>query len=141
MSPELDAELCLRYPKIMAERNDPSSETCMCWGFEHSDGWFELLDTTMNLVQHHIDSSMRRGVTIDQVVFNQVKEKWGTLNIYTSGGDAYTDGVIRMSESISSHICEVCGTKGTMTQSGWMQTLCEIHHKERENRGKPLKLC
>lgn len=128
MDPKLDKELCEKYPRIMAERHLGAMQTSMCWGFEHSDGWYYLLDTAMELVQSHIDSMERRGLEIPQVVFEQVKEKFGFLNIYHRGGDEYTDGVLRMAEEMSRHTCEECGNIGYPTTTGWIRTLCEKHH-------------
>ena len=55
MKQELDKLLCERYPKMMVNRNKNMQETCMCWGFECGDGWFNILDQLMSQIQHHID--------------------------------------------------------------------------------------
>lgn len=55
MKQELDTLLCERYPKMMVNRNKPMQETCMCWGFDCGDGWFNILDQLMGNIQHHID--------------------------------------------------------------------------------------
>jgi hypothetical protein len=59
MSPELDKELCEKYPKIFAERNGSVYETAMCWGFEHDDGWHKLIDCLCGNIQNRIDFSIR----------------------------------------------------------------------------------
>ena len=64
-----------------------------------------------------------------QVIAEQIKEKFGTLRFYTSGGDDYTDGVIRMAEAMSGSTCETCGNPGTTGGKGWIKTACEEHHK------------
>ena len=133
MTPELDAALCAKYPEIMGERNLGPMQTAMCWGFDHGDGWYNLLDSAMRLVQSHIERQKRFGNEIEQVVFEQVKEKFGMLTIYQRGGDEYTNGVLRMAEEISRHTCEVCGDVGTQNASGWIRTLCETHRKEHDN--------
>ena len=130
MTPGLDAELCAKYPDIMAERRLGAMQTAMCWGFEHGDGWYHILNTAMKLVQSHVDITRRRGIEIDQVVFEQVKEKFGMLTIYQRGGDEYTNGVLRMAEEMSRHICEQCGDVGYPTKTGWIRTLCDKHHAE-----------
>jgi hypothetical protein len=136
VSPELDSKLCEKYPLIMAERHLGAMQTAMCWGFDHGDGWYYLLDSAMHLVQSHIDMINRRGYTIEQVVFEQVKEKFGMLTIYHRGGNAYTDGVLRMAEEMSRHVCEECGNVGYPTAAGWIRTLCDKHHAEHEERNK-----
>ena len=55
MKQELDKLLCEKYPKMMVNRNKDMKETCMCWGFECGDGWFNILDQLMSQIQHHID--------------------------------------------------------------------------------------
>jgi len=129
VTPDLDTKLCEKYPLIMAERHLGAMQTAMCWGFEHSDGWYNLLDNAMYLIQSHIDMETRRGVEVEQVVFEQVKEKFGVLTIYHRGGDAYTNGVLRMAQQMSRCTCEECGDKGYPTTSGWIRTLCVKHHK------------
>ena len=55
MRQELDKLLCEKYPKMMVNRNKDMKETCMCWGFECGDGWFNILNQLMSQIQHHID--------------------------------------------------------------------------------------
>lgn len=64
---------------------------------------------------------------IPQVVAIQVKEKFGGLRFYFSGGDDYIDGIVDMAESMSYRTCEECGAPGTATEGGWIRTLCEEH--------------
>lgn len=56
MSPSLDKYLCERYSAIFADRNKPMTETCMCWGMECEDGWFHLIDTLCESIQHQVDN-------------------------------------------------------------------------------------
>jgi hypothetical protein len=55
MKQELDKLLCERYPKMMVNRNKNMQETCMCWGFDCGDGWFNILNQLMGNIQHHIN--------------------------------------------------------------------------------------
>jgi len=43
MKKELDDKLVKRFPVLYQDRDSPMSQTCMCWGFDHSDGWFDIL--------------------------------------------------------------------------------------------------
>jgi len=132
MSPELDAKLCENYPKMMVNRNKPMTETCMCWGFECGDGWFNILNQLMGNIQHHIDWKAKQGREIPQVTLDQVKEKFGTLRFYYTGGDEYIRGLVSMAESMSGVTCEVCGNPGTTEGPGWITTLCEEHRNARK---------
>lgn len=60
MKQELDELLCKRYPKIFRDRFGDMRETCMCWGFEINDGWFNIIDRMCSLMQHHIDWSRKQ---------------------------------------------------------------------------------
>jgi len=55
MKPELDKQLCDKYPKIFANRYADMTVTAMCWGFECGNGWFNILDQLCNQIQHYID--------------------------------------------------------------------------------------
>lgn len=184
MNKYLDAHLCKKYPKIFSERNLPMTQTCMCWGVETGNGWFFLLDSLCNCLQHHIDTpryiypkdicsrlktlwnltvwnhiihpllnklsyeEYKRLSThfqfdvesipaspIFQVVFTQVKEKFGGLRIYSSGGDEYCKNIISFTESLSYHICEVCGRTDELVTAGgksWIQTTCPKCSKDED---------
>jgi len=127
MKQELDEYLCKVYPKMMVNRNKPMTETCMCWGFECGDGWFQILNQLMGNIQNHIDWKNRNGEVVTQVTLDQVKEKFGTLRFYYTGGDDVIDGMVRMAESMSGVTCEVCGKPGTSTGGGWIKTVCKEH--------------
>jgi hypothetical protein len=43
MDQKLDEELCRIAPHLFGDRYASMQTTCMCWGFEVGDGWFELL--------------------------------------------------------------------------------------------------
>ena len=132
MRQELDKLLCERYPKMMVNRNKDMMETCMCWGFECGDGWFNILDQLMGNIQHHIDWKNRTEEVVAQVTLDQVKEKFGTLRFYYSGGDDYISGLVSMAESMSAITCESCGNPGKQKGGGWIKTICEPCETKRE---------
>jgi len=127
MKQELDEYLCKTYPKMMVNRNKNMQETCMCWGFECGDGWFQILNQLMGNIQHHIDWQNRKGEVVPQVTLDQVKEKFGTLRFYYTGGDDHIRGMVTMAESMSGVTCETCGNPGTSTSGGWIKTVCKEH--------------
>jgi hypothetical protein len=182
MKQELDELLCTKYPKMMVNRNKDMKETCMCWGFECGDGWFNILDQLMGNIQHHIDwkekqrkwamdynemavqakagnfdlfeASMKalpndefkekrlgeivsgdfRQVpeSIPQVTLDQVKEKFGTLRFYYTGGDDYIRGMVSLAESLTGVTCESCGNVGEHRGGGWVHTYCTPCEEARE---------
>ena len=69
---------------------------------------------------------------IPQVTLDQVKEKFGTLRFYYTGGDDYISGLVSMAESMSGVTCEECGSPGKTHGGGWVRTLCDVHEAERQ---------
>lgn len=138
MRKELDDYLVNKYPKIFVDINGNMMDTAMCWGFDHGDGWFWLLDQLCNSIQGYIDSSNKynsEDKQIAQVVATQVKEKFGTLCFYYSGGDEHIDGMVSLAEDISGSICEYCGTiKDVGVTSGWISVICKDCHEKTDNR-------
>jgi hypothetical protein len=141
MNETLDKKLVERYPKIFRDRYAPMTHTAMCWGFDCSDGWYNIINTLCHQIQSHIDftNSQRESLIknnpynhpipdkVAQVIASQVKEKYGTLRFYVDGGDAVTDGMIRMAEALSEVTCEICGTPGEISDNGWVRVRCEGH--------------
>lgn len=130
MSPELDAKLVEKYPKIFSGRLGSPQETLMCFGFEHGDGWYNIIDKLCDNIQSHIDWYNRDGEKVPQLVAVQVKEKFGTLRFYTNPTTDYFRGLIDMAEAMSEITCEVCGTPGKRRGGGWIKTLCDEHAKK-----------
>ena len=130
MKKELDQRLCEQYPKMMVNREKPMQETAMCWGFECNDGWFNILNQLMASIQHHIDWKNRKEEIVPQVTLDQVKEKFGTLRFYYTGGDDYIYGLVSMAETMSGVTCEHCGNVGRQRGRGWLYTACDEHTRE-----------
>lgn len=141
MKPELDQELCSKYPLIFRDRRASQQTTAMCWGFDCGDGWYNIIDRLCLCIQGYLDwNASSRGrllesnphnlpipQEIEQVVALQVKEKFGTLRFYYSGGDSFIKGLVDMAESMSGVTCDVCGNPGKRVQGGWITTRCSSH--------------
>ena len=82
---------------------------------EVGDGWTGIVESMCAAIS-------RRSSTVR---FDQIKEKWGTLRVYYSGGDDYVAGVVRMAEEVSATVCESCGAAGEPRKGGWIKTLCD----------------
>ena len=145
MSPEKEKALQDKYPKIFGT-SDPS-EPYTVYGIECGDGWYDLLDVLCRNIQGHLDFKMKDLKTGEekeamQLITTQVKQKFGTLRFYHSGGDEYTAGLIQMAEAISGMICETCGDKATVKTGGWIRNICNACHikdKLKEDHGFELK--
>lgn len=69
MREELDKLLCTRYPHLFKNRYKPMTMTCMCWGFSHGDGWFNIIDQLCGCIDHHIN--WKRKQRADALKFNR----------------------------------------------------------------------
>ena len=124
MREELDKKLVETYPELYANRFGDMKETLMCWGFECGDGWYWLIDNLCYTIQNYID--LNKHLNISQVVATQVKEKFGSLRFYYTGGDSKIGGMVWLAEHLSYKICEDCGSNNNTKQTkGWIKTLCE----------------
>ena len=130
MRKELDEELCKKYPEIFRDRHGDMRTTAMCWGFECGDGWYNIIDAACAQIENRAYNNRLNNVKFHTVVATQVKEKYGTLRFYYTGGDEYVDGVVAMAEAMSAVTCETCGAPGELRQGGWLKTLCDEHAKE-----------
>ena len=123
------AEMETTFPKMFGEPYG---------GFCCGQGWWPILKSLCGQIQHHIDwkneqkEKYGRGEGCAQVTVNQIKEKFGGLRFYYSGGDDMIHGMVRMAESWAGHACEDCGSPGTSRSGGWIRTLCDKHEEERQ---------
>jgi hypothetical protein len=127
MKDELEETLCKKYPKLFVNIDADMTTTAMCWGFECGNGWYNIINTLCANIQSHIDWKNKNEVVVPQVTVDQVKEKFGSLRFYYTGGDDIIDGMVRMAEGMSEVTCEECGKPGKSQGNGWIRTLCEEH--------------
>ena len=75
------------------------------------------------------------------VKIDQIKEKFGGLRFYISGGDEQVRGMIHMAEYLCSKTCEVTGNAGVLcVRGGWYKTLSPELLTEGIYKGyKPVK--
>jgi hypothetical protein len=117
------------FPRLYQQHDLPITQTCLCWGFECGDGWFDLIK---RLSERLKEISERTGGDIQA---EQVKEKYGTLRFYINGGDEEAYKAIDKAERESEHTCEQCGKPGATREiHGWYRTLCnECEMKRSDN--------
>lgn len=105
MKDELDKQLCEKYPKIFRDRNASEIESCMHWGLDCGDGWYDIIDTMCEAATYSYTTSLEidteDGLRLNikpcvwdeitayyyvikapQMIADQVKEKFGTLRFY-----------------------------------------------------------
>lgn len=136
MKQELQEKLYTDFPILFENRNKSLKESPMAFGIECGDGWYDIIRSVCwEIKQHenHVHNMIKLKqkedpdyiLPYDSVKFDQIKEKFGGLRIYFTGGDDRVRGIVGLAEDISYKICENCGNRGEPNKSGWIQTLCK----------------
>jgi len=123
MNTDLEKNLSEKYPQLFSDSNKPPTESLMCFGCDHGDGWFFIIEAMCHLIDQYIKNGDWKHEY--PYKFVQIKEKFGGLRVYDHGADDYIRGVIDMAESLSYRVCELCGSSGSKFHFGmWVKTLC-----------------
>lgn len=137
MKQELQDKLYEKYPELFSNKDNKSSP--MIYGCEVGDGWYNLLNSLCWRInqrkQQKIDrfrylikndpEKLKTEPDYPDVKFDQIKQKFGVLRVYYSGGDEYIRGAVSAIEDCSSTICEQCGNSGSIRKDGWAVVLCD----------------
>lgn len=120
---EKSAELVELFPKLFSGR----------WkSVGVGPGWYNIITELCYHIDSHVEWKQRQTFNdCSDVVIEQIKEKYGTLRFYYSGGDSTVDSLVSLAESMSSYTCEECGKPGAQVSTGgWIKTLCDEHKNE-----------
>jgi hypothetical protein len=124
MDKKLEQKLVEKYPTLYSKYGGDIKKTCMGWGMECDNGWFNLLDELSAQLEPL------------NIVAEQIKEKFGGLVFYIEpcSEDIYDTAmnIINNAQSKSYTICETCGNPGKLRRNGWMRTSCDECQKEYE---------
>ena len=109
---EFDKYLYETYPQLFTD-TEPRMPFPM-FGVECSSGWYEIIDNLLNKIK---DSGFK---------IHQIKEKYGTLRVYTDFYKKDVEDLIDEAEELSAITCEMCGKPGVLrANGGWWYTSCE----------------
>lgn len=86
-------------------------------------GWLDLIDELCRTLKTYMDARPE----LPPIQARQVKEKFGGLRFYYSGGDAACREMVTCAEQRSMSICEVCGQTGTVGGERWISVRCLDH--------------
>ena len=152
MRQELQDKLYEKYPNLFSNKDKSIQESCMAWGIECNDGWYDLLSSVCwRIFQHEKNITDRvrirnennkendqSDLEYEPVKFDQIKEKFGGLRFYVQAATDEHYNYINFAESMSYRTCEVCGSPGKRYTDGWHQALCNVHAEEqgREEYGE-----
>jgi len=114
--------------KKIEESDEPKHPFELC-GIDHYHGWYGL---TLPIIEEiRLYNNINQ---LNKIKITQIKEKFGTLNIYVSKAPEYIQKMILKAERESRYICEKCGARGkTVKIRDWYWTLCEEHRKAKED--------
>ena len=91
-------------------------------GLAVEEGWYSCLSVAFGAIWSHVSKHPELRETF---YITQVKEKFGTLRIYTHGSDEKINSIIRWVESASKKLCEFCGSHGAQKRPFcWVKTMC-----------------
>ena len=113
------------YPKLYRQHGLPMTQTCMCWGFECSDGWFDIINELSEKLEQ-LNNTTYLEHPVEAV---QVKQKYGTLRFYLSGYNDEVHQLVNEAERKSAVTCEECGKPGVCRNDGWITTTCDECYK------------
>lgn len=130
MKKELQEKLYNKYPQFFIQKDYDMSETCMCWGINCNEGWFNLLDELIGKI-------VKAEPKTEAV---QIKEKYGILKVYVTKGSQKVENLIDKYEEKSSKVCEDCGKSGKLHDiEGWLYTVCDECKKIIEKESEDYK--
>lgn len=95
-------------------------------GIECDAGWIKILDPLFSSIATHVKYN-----NLEKFAVIQVKEKFGTLRVYTNNTDYYISGLIDMAVRMSEITCECCGQNGTRRNGPWVRTLCDTCYNQK----------
>lgn len=133
-----------KYPDLFQNRLKSPRESPMGFGVECNLGWYDIISSICWMISQHernIDGNRKYLEKNDPekltslpeyfpVKFDQIKEKYGGLRVYYSGGNDYIRGIVSMAEEYSYKVCEKCGNAGKVNKGGWITTLCDSCRNE-----------
>ncbi|NBP03789.1 MAG: hypothetical protein EBU90_27555 [Proteobacteria bacterium] len=100
MKKELQNKLFDDFPKLFRQKDLDKMQTCMCWGIECPDEWFDVIYKACKLIQTMIDNNQHLSDKYPQIEFTQAKEKWGSLCMYYTPNTDWVDGVLDMADAM-----------------------------------------
>lgn len=93
------------------------------WGFELGPGWLEIMTKLL--------ADIKKINRAKKFKIVQIKEKFGTLHVYTRHARKEILELIDEAEKVSLVTCETCGQPGTLRHTDWHHVACDGCEKKR----------
>jgi hypothetical protein len=134
MKQELEQTLVRDFPNLFFDYNKDMTQTAMCWGCSHDDGWYNILREACEKLEPLVIKWIEENPTeLDwKPRFSQVKEKYGTLSIYWTNATDEMYAITDEAEKKSETTCETCGKPGKLRGQGWIYCSCFNCAKEED---------
>jgi hypothetical protein len=78
---------------------------------ECNKGWYKIIEI---LLEEADNWNKNCSDEYSKIEIFEIKEKFGSLRFYHTGGNDTFVGMIKMAEKLSKNICETCGSAGTI---------------------------
>lgn len=127
MTPKLENKIYKKFPKLYRQAKLSEMQTCMCWGFQCGDGWYQLLYNLSQKISDHVELNHDEFAEYYPEV-SQVKSKYGMLRFNVDGADDEIHKMIDKAEKLADITCEDCGKEydGKMKNYGsWVYNMCD----------------
>jgi hypothetical protein len=124
MNKDLEQRLVERWPTWFDTHGDIRL-TAMARGFEHADGWFDILWRLCEDLEPLV-KKLEQEIGCQFGVL-QVKEKFGGLRIHVNHANDAIRQRIEIAQLESLRTCEVCGKPGSLREERRIRTLCDEH--------------
>lgn len=135
-----DKELLERYPflRVDPEYNyiDTPEELYSEEGLYIPKGWRDLFLKCCEELRDELIKINK----LDEFKINQLKEKYGSMRIYTNISDPTINDIINRYEIISQFTCCKCGKIATVETTGWICPYCDecVTDEDVRDRYRPI---
>lgn len=92
-------------------------------------GWYKAFGKEL---LKEIDQQLRKDKLRYKWRITDIKEKWGSLQIYCNYGSHELYELLAKYENISYHTCIVCGKPARYLSNGWICPYCEDHYDPKD---------
>lgn len=124
---EFETKLMKKYPELFHKDKYGNPIQSYC-GISCPDGWIPLVDKLCNDI---VLCCKENNITF---IIDKIKEKFGELRFYYSGGNEEIEKLINKAEKESLTICQNTGNLGKIrTDISWWRVLCDEEYMKIKN--------
>ena len=131
-----------KYPILFQQKNLTMDKTCMCWGIECPEGWYDTVKDVCDKIEA-INNTVGKDHHFE-IQAIQVKEKFGTLRFYLNSYpqenatdeemetarlfEEICEDIVVRAEYLTESVCQVCGRPifegNKVVSRGWIGYYC-----------------